>query len=84
MSSTKTVDNKSQNFKDEIAKANQQKLKALTLKIQRQLDQAMQDNKDEGAALKLKMLKDFRRSVNTELSALPTKIESRVKSCRVL
>lgn len=76
-----TVDNKSQNFKDEIAKANQQKLKALTLKIQRQLDQAMQDNKDEGAALKLKMLKDFRRSVNTELSALPTKIESRVKSC---
>lgn len=76
-----TVDNKSQNFKDEIAKANQQKLKALTLKIQRQLDQAMQDNKDEGAALKLKMLKDFRRSVNTELSALPTKIENRVKSC---
>ena len=76
-----TVDNKSQNFKDEIAKANQQKLKALTLKIQRQLDQAMQDNKDEGAALKLKMLKDFRRSVNSELSALPTKIESRVKSC---
>ena len=76
-----TVDNKSQNFKDEIAKANQQKLKALTLKIQRQLDQAMQDNKDEGAALKLKMLKDFRRSVNTELSALPTKIENRMKSC---
>ena len=76
-----TVDNKSQNFKDEIAKANQQKLTALTLKIQRQLDQAMQDNKDEGAALKLKMLKDFRRSVNTELSALPAKIENRMKSC---
>ena len=76
-----TVDSKSQNFKDEIAKANQQKFTALTLKIQRLLDKTLQENKDEGASLKLKMLKDFRRSVNSELSALPTKIESRVKSC---
>ena len=76
-----TVDSKSQNFKEEIAKANQQKFTALTLKIQRLLDKTIQENKDEGATLKLKKLKDFRRSVNSELSALPTKIESRVKSC---
>lgn len=76
-----TVDSKSQNFKEEIAKANQQKFTALTLKIQRLLDKTIQENKNEGATLKLKMLKDFRRSVNSELSALPTKIESTVKSC---
>lgn len=75
-----TVDSKSQNFSDEIAKANQQKLSALSLKIQRAINNKFSENKD-GSELKLKMLKDFRRSVNSQLSGLGNKVESKAKSC---
>lgn len=75
-----TVDSKSQNFKEEIAEANQQKYIALTRKIQKMVDNVIQGNK-EGTDFKLKKLKDFRQSVNSQMTGLASKVESRVKSC---
>lgn len=75
-----TVDSKSQRFGEEIALANQQKLIALSLKIRKSINNELLNNKED-AELKLTMLKELRKEVNSQLSNLGGKVASVAKSC---